>query len=734
VEYENYNLSVTAAYRAAKIKELMPEADVTVFLSDYRGFGKGHYRQYLKARESGVEFVRAESVKAEPKGKGAVVKYKLGGKDEKREVELVILVTGQKAPATMEKITAVTGITPDERGFCRLRSFSSTETEIPGVFCVGECSGVKGNPETVWEGCALLPEVSAYLGEKNFKPAPPPELRNVSGEVPNVGVFICSCHGTFSERMDLEALRAEAAALPGVGHAEVVEGCCTPPTMKATAERIKESGVNRVVLAVCTPLQKLLKYRKTAMMGGLSPLLLRLVSLREDVIDAHDDPAGMQTKGLSLIRGAVEAAKRASQEPLETDAFTPRALVVGGGLAGLTTAEGIAAGGFDVTLVDRGDHPGGNPAGLDDEQRAYLDELVKRVEGNERITVYVNSSPVAASGYAGNYDVRLETKEGEVVERFGILILATGASEYRPEGFGYGDDDRVMTQRELAGKLAAGERFKGDVVMIQCVGSRIPERPYCSRVCCAQALKNALALREGGAKVTVLYRDMVTYGVEVDLYRRAREAGVEFRRFDEDAYPTVEAGKKGLTVKLADGETLAAKAVVLSVGLVPEAENNEALSAMFGLPLDADGFFDSDANAYPYEEAIKRLTKPFELATNGVFAAGLAHSPRPFEEILLTARDAAGRAMVMLGKKKMPPPNAAFVAGVKDALCMGCGVCVDVCPYGARAIDVRKKVAVVRPFLCDSCGTCVAACPNDASFLRDFTGIQSIATLDAVLS
>jgi heterodisulfide reductase subunit A len=734
VEYENYNLSVTAAYRAAKIKELIPEADVAVLLSDYRGFGKGHYRQYLKAREAGVEFIRAESVEVEPREEGAVVKFERGGKKEDREAELVILVPGQRAPATMEKITAVTGVEPDGRGFCRLRAFSSTETEVPGVFCVGECSGVKGNPETVWEGCALLPEVAGYLGEKNFKPAPAPEIRNVSGEVANVGVFICSCHGTFSERMDLEGLREDVAALPGVGCAEVVEGCCTPPTMKATAEKIKASGANRVVLAVCTPLQKLLKYRKTAMMGGLSPLLLRLVSLREDVVDAHDDPVKMRAKALALIRSAAEAAKRASQEPLPTDAFTSRALVVGGGLAGLVAAEGIAAGGFDVVLAERSDRLGGNPVGLDDGQRAYVAELVKRVEENDRIKVYLNASPTSAKGYAGNYDVKLATAEGEVAERFGVVILATGAREYKPEGFLYGEDGRVVTQRELTEKLAAGEEVTGNVVMIQCVGSRIPERPYCSRVCCAQALENALALRERGVEVTVLYRDMVTYGAEADLYRRAREAGVRFRRFDEDAYPTVEAGKKGLAVKLADGETLTADAVVLSVGVVPDSENNEALSATFGLRLDADGFFDSDANAYPYEEAIKRLTKPFELATNGVYAAGLAHSPRPFEEVLLTARDAAGRAMVMLGKKKMPPPNAVFVAGVKDSLCMGCGVCVDVCPYGARVIDVRKKVAAVRPFLCDSCGTCVAACPNDASFLRDFTGIQSIVALDAVLA
>jgi heterodisulfide reductase subunit A len=270
-------------------------------------------------------------------------------------------------------------------------------------------------------------------------------------------------------------------------------------------------------------------------------------------------------------------------------------------------------------------------------------------------------------------------------------------------------------------------------VMIQCVGSRNAEHPWCSRVCCNQALANALALREKKCEVTVFYRDITSYGKR-NLYAEAKKAGVRFERFDAAAYPTVTSSGSALTVALDGGAEVAADLVVLSTGIVPDEAGNRALSALLGLPLDADGFFDSDANAYPYEEAIKRLTKPFELATNGIFAAGLAHSPRSFDATLLTARDAAGRAVVMLGKKQMPPPNAMYLAGVKEDLCMGCGVCVDACPYEARAIDPRKKVATVRPFLCDSCGSCVAVCPNDASYLRDFAGNQSIAALDAVLT
>jgi len=287
-----------------------------------------------------------------------------------------------------------------------------------------------------------------------------------------------------------------------------------------------------------------------------------------------------------------------------------------------------------------------------------------------------------------------------------------------------------MTQAELQAKMSGGETA-GRVAMIQCIGSRTPEVPYCSRLCCNQALKNAIVLREKGSDVTVFYRDIATYG-KVDYYRLAREAGVRFVRFPDDRYPEVRSNGNGLEV--VNGEMrVQADWVALSTGIVPDAENSQALSRLLNYPLDYEGFFSTDISCYPYEEAIKKLTKPFELASNGIFPVGLAHSPRSFEETILTAKDAAGRVLVVIGKKKMPPPNKMFVADVHESLCMGCGLCVDVCPYGARYIDEVEKVARVHPFLCDSCGSCVAICPNDASYLRDFMGQQSIAALDALL-
>jgi heterodisulfide reductase subunit A len=326
--------------------------------------------------------------------------------------------------------------------------------------------------------------------------------------------------------------------------------------------------------------------------------------------------------------------------------------------------------------------------------------------------------------------VVVDAPAGPVPVDTGVIFVATGAREYRPGGFLYGQDPRVMTQTELQARMSDGDTA-GRVAMIQCVGSRTSEVPYCSRLCCNQALKNAIALREKGSEVVVFHRDIATYG-KVDYYRLAGEAGVRFVRFPDDRYPEVRSNGNGLEV-VSGEQRVQADWVALSTGIVPDAENSQALSRLLNYPLDYEGFFSSDISNYPFEEAIKKLTKPFELAGNGIFPVGLAHSPRSFEETILTAKDAAGRVLVVIGKQKMPPPNSMFVAEVHESLCMGCGLCVDVCPYGARYIDEFERVARVRPFLCDSCGSCVAICPNDASYLRDFMGQQSIAALDALL-
>jgi len=737
VEYEPYNASVTAVYRAVRLKEILPESEVTVFLRDYRGTGKGHHAWYRKALDAGVRIQRAESLSIAPSAASeqATITYGTSSGDTREEtVELAILVTGQSPPSWMEELSRVTGVQADDHGFCRLRPFSCCETDVDGIFAVGELTGPKGNPETVWDGCAAVTEMRRYLGGKNLTPGPSPSLRDVSGEHASVGVFVCNCFGQFDDRMDLPGLVERAQALPGVGHAEIIEGCCTGPTIKATAERIEASGVNRAILATCTPLQKKGKFNKAVMTAGLSPLLCEYLRFREDVIQVHSDPEQMLSKSLALIRGAVERVKRGRHASPPVDAFTGRALVVGGGVAGLTAATEIAANGYPVALVERQETLGGRMAHMTEPQQAYVKDLIAEVEASDTINCYTGAEVAAVDGYAGNYRVRIQYPEGFITVDAGVVFLATGAQEATPHGFLYGEDPDVMTQTELEARLRHGYSVDR-VAMIQCVGSRTPEVPYCSRLCCNQALENALALREAGSDVTVFYRDMATYGKE-DLYRQARELDVAFVRFadGDDAlrYPEVQRNGAGLEVVSRD-RRVGADWVVLSAGIVPDAENNRALSQLFNHPVDYEGFFSTDISNYPFEEAIKKLTKPFELASNGIFPVGLAHSPRSFDETILTAKDAVGRALVVIGKEKMPPPNKMFVAGVYDALCMGCGICVDVCPYGARVIDEREKVARVRPFLCDSCGSCVAICPNNASYLQDFKGQQSIAALDALV-
>lgn len=735
-EYENYNLSVSAVYRAVRLKELLPDAEVTIFLRDYRGMGKKHYRWYQKAKAAGVGVVKAQQLRvATRKNQPVNIEYEENGTSGSREVELAILVTGQRPPVLMEPLSHICGIRADDQGFCRTRDFSSCETDVDGIFGVGEFTGPKGNPETVWEGCAVLTEALEYLGEPNFQRAAPPPLKDFRGQKPRVGVFICSCFGTFEERMDLEALQKRTEQLPGVVHAEIITACCTPPTIKETAEKIKKSGVNRVVLAVCTPLQKLLKYRKTVMMAGLNPLLTEYVRLREDVINVHQDPDRMLEKALALIWVGIERVRRGTQLAPPTDAFTPHALVIGGGLSGLAAAAGIASGGFPVTLVERSDTLGGQAETLVPAQKKYLRKLIKKVSASSNITIHHQAALKEVTGYAGNFKAAIGTPDGDLVVEAGVIVLATGAREVRTDGFLHGRDPRVVTQLELRKRLADDPGTPGKtsrVAMIQCIGSKDQEHPYCSRVCCPQALEQAIALRKRQAEVTLYYRDMTVYGAD-DLYRQAIKKGVAFVRFDGRQYPQVKKKKDGLEVAMADGRKASFDLVVLSTGIVPDREGNEALSALLDYPLDEDGFFDSDANAYPYEEAIKRLTKPYEWATNCIFPVGLAHSPGGFDECLLTARDAAGRALTILGKKRMPPPNAMYLAAVKESLCMGCGICVDACMYSARHIDPLRKVAVVHPFLCDSCGSCVAICPNDASYLTDFKSSQPIAALDVLL-
>ena len=746
IEYEPYNCSISAIYRAHKIKEILPQTEVTIFLKEFKGFGKGHYRWYEKTLNEGVNIIRADSLEIKKASDENInIEYVLGEQQRNLEVNLVILITGQKPPTLIEKLSKITGIEAEEHGFCKKLPFTCAKTTKEGIFAIGEFTGPKGNPETVWEGYGAAVEILDFLGSPNFSPPSPPSLRDVKGEEVKVGVFICSCFDEFNKYLDLETLAERVKKLPKVTHVEIIKACCTPPTIKETAEKIKASGVNRVVLAVCTPLQKLLKFRRTVMMAGLNPLLAEFLRLREDVIRVHQDKEAMLEKAFALIASGVEKVKQAEAAPSPVDTFDGTALVIGGGIAGLEAALCIAKRGFTVSLVEKNDELGGLSKHLKKDLKGndianYVEKLIKEVKENQNINVYLNAEINNIYGYAGHYYAEIKDKENTIHSvHAGVIILATGAKEFNPKGlFLYGEDTRVITQRELEKRLEENAVSAKNVVMIQCVGSRNKEYPYCSRICCAQAIKNALILKEKGIDVTILYRDLTLYGFKEDYHKKALEKGIKFIRFDAQKYPEVKAKDGKLEVQVYDiakekDISLEADLVVLSVGIVPNVENNKRLARLLNYKLDQDGFFDTDTNAYPYEEAIKKIMKPFELSSNGIFPIGLAHSPRDFEETILTAKDAVGKILTFLAKKKLPAPNAMFVSAVKESKCMGCGICVEVCPYNAREIDEERGIARVRPFLCDACGACVVACPSEAAYLRSARGEMMIPSIDALL-
>ena len=746
LEYENCNASAQAVYRANKIKEMYPDIDVFLFCRDYKCYGKGHCRMYERAQNNGVRIVRTEKLAILPANEGTnTISFQACGTDMEKTVDMTILITGQRPPSTMKRLSEICGVTAESHGFCDIMPFTCAKTLVNGVFAVGEFTSPKGNPETIWEGYGPLREITSWLGEKSVQKPLSPALRTVSHEKACTGVFICSCFGAFLDKMDLESLLNRVKSFHHVAHAEIVNGCCTPASIQETVVKIKESGVNRVVLAVCTPTQKMMKFRKTVMMAGLNPLLSEFLRLREDVIQVHTDPAKMEDKAAAMIYAAAAKLKTARAMPTLMDNMGSSVLIIGGGASGLEAARYLGAAGYDVHVAEKTDHVGGMADILtkdleDHDIGQYMAQLVDDIARDAHITVYTNTTVTDVSGYAGNFHARLETKGTETVAVDpAIVIVATGALEAKTGQYGYGKDERVMTQLEFEQKLAHNEVTGGHVAMIQCVGSRNPKKPYCSRICCSDALKNALILRKLGIEVSILYRDMNTYGFKDDYLHVAKEKGVSFLRFDEDQYPKLKTTDAGLTIRVTDIATgkekeVVADYLVLSTGMEPNRENNAAFSALFDLKLDDDGFFDVESCACPYEDASKRIMKPFELSSNGVFVVGTAHSPRSFMESVMMARQAAGKAMVILPAAKMSSPNAMYVSEVDTARCTGCGLCVTVCPYHAREIDSIRKIAVVRPFLCDSCGTCVVACPSSAAFLRDQREDQLIRSIDGLLA
>jgi len=762
-----YCSSVCCMYaikEAVIAKEHAHGVEPTIFYMDMRCFGKDFDKYYERARdEYGVRFVRSRVAKVDRLEDGTLDVAFVTEDDclQHEAFDLVVLSVGIEPSKGTRELIEKLELRRGEGGFCYTPEFAPLTTSREGIYVCGAASGPKDIPETVVQASAAASEAGRLLAParnsltrvKEY----PPEI-DVSGDPPRVGVFVCHCGINIAGTVDVEAVEEYARGLPYVVYAGRNLFTCSQDTQDSMKAIIKEHHLNRVVVASCTPRTHEPLFQETIHEAGLNPYLFTLANIRDQCSWVHMRlPAEATEKAKDLVRMAV--ARSVQSRPLHGQPLpvTHSALVIGGGVTGLVAALNMAGQGYEVFLVEREAELGGNARHVrrtlrTPDVQSVLAELIEQVGQTPRIKVFTNATVKQTDGFVGSFQsVIAQGANGqqptEATIEHGVIILATGAQERTTTQYLCGQDSRVMTQRELEealadDRLALAEDRPSTVVMIQCVESRTEEHPYCSRVCCSQALKNAITLKERrpDTNVVILYRDIRSYGLREKYYQRARDLGVLFVRYDlkpdesgNGGLPRVEARDGALVVGAFDpitqqDLTFEADVLALSVGIGPR-DDAEQLATMLKVPLNAEEFF---------LEAHMKL-RPVEFATEGILLAGMAHGPKFIEESIAQAEAAVSRACTVLAKEELM--SVGTVAHVDQVCCVACGDCVAICPF--NAIDlVNKEVtrrnwkdcAEVNLALCKGCGTCAAACRSGCVTLDGFDDMQIMAQIGALVS
>lgn len=728
-----------AVKQAVLAAERMPGLVPVIHCMDLRAVGKGYERYVREAERKGRVVVAHGGVSSvrELPGSRDLLLGTAGGNG--RPVELtydaVVLSTGFMAPAGGAELAAALGISLEDGGWCRTDPVFTTRTGLPGVFVAGAFGGPRDIPETTVEACAAVAEAAslAAWGETTPEDSDKTVDRAAGDQEPRIGVVLCRCRGAVGGTVDLAAVAARAGGLKGVCSALVVDDACIDAARRELAEGAKGAGANRLVFAGCAGRKAEPVAMDIAGEAGIDPGLIVTANLLEQCAMVHrGDPKGATARGIDAVAMAVERAMRADPAPRFEAKMGRTVLVVGGGPAGMTASLRLADLGFAVELVERSGLLGG---GLRDgsifcagpwTHGEILEDLVGRVGSNPAIRVHLDAEPVASTrGNSGFATTVRDSSGDETTLVHESLIVATGGHEAAPAGWGLGEDSRVTTQRGLERMLEEADPALGrcaTVAMIQCAGSRDEVRPWCSRTCCTRACANAIRLLEAApaTKLFVLHRDVRTTGRREGLYREARSRGAIFVRMEGAVGPTVAYGEGGVTVSTTDRATgrpfeIAADLVVLSNGMEPH--DNRALASVFGLPLDADGFF---AEANP-------KSAPLDALHRGVFLCGLGRMPDDLAGIIASGEAAAARAAAFLAQGMAEAVSHRVT--VSRRLCSGCALCVAACPYGARALDQEGK-ATVSELLCRGCGSCAAVCRNGATRQANFGKGLMMAVID----
>jgi heterodisulfide reductase subunit A-like polyferredoxin len=558
-----------------------------------------------------------------------------------------------------------------------------------------------------------------------------PDERDIAGEEPRIGVFVCRCGTNIARVVGVPAVVDYAKTLPGVVHVEENLYTCSSDTQEKISETIVKYGLNRVVVASCTPRTHEPLFQDTLRDAGLNKYLFEMANIRDQCSWVHTDKEQATYKAEDLVRMAV--ARAGTLEPLEERAFqvVQKSLVIGGGLTGVTAALSVANQGFECYLVEKQDVLGGIANdihyALGKDPKAYLAKQIEMAKKHPKITLFTGAQVDDFKGHVGNYEASVVQGDKKHTLKFGAVIVAIGGKEYKPTEYNYNDSDQIMTQLEFEQKVTADPDYAkslDQVAMIQCVGSREEDHMYCSRVCCQEAVKNALKIKEANpdAGVYILYRDMRTYGFEELHYQKARDLGVVFLRWDPETRPEVTADGS-LTVTVFDeilqrNVKLNPDVLLLSAGIRP-ADDMGIVSSTLKVPINADGYF---------LEAHMKL-RPLDFPTEGMFLAGLAHAPKTISECINQGKGAAARAATVISKDKMYIPGTISV--VNPDRCAACLTCARLCPYGVPEVG-EDGVAYIEPAACQGCGVCAGACPRKAIDLQHYKDGQVISKVEVL--
>lgn len=711
------------------------DLECTIFYMDMRTHGKDFERFYENAKKAGVRFVRSRVHTIDPVHESDDLSVRFvaeNGELQNETFDMIVLSIGlQTHPETMA-LAKKLDLELTAGNFCKTETFDPVATSRQGIYVCGSFQGPKDIPQSVVDASAAASAAGEELSDARNTRTKTAEVvpeTNVQGDRPRIGVFVCRCGINIAGVVNVPAVRDYAATLPFVEYVTDNLYSCSQDTQEAMTQIIKQKNLNRVVVAACTPKTHEPLFQETLLNAGLNKYLFEMSNIRNQDSWVHKNNPELATeKAKDLVRMAV--SKVALMQPLEEAELeiNQTAMVIGGGITGMTAARSLSKQGYETHLIEKGTHLGGQAVHIfktaaGDDVQKKLKQLVGEIEKDKKVHVHLETEINQVEGFVGNFKSTLANGNGEKELEHGIAVMATGGTSYQPEEYSYGKDPRILTSLELDRKFIEKDgslKKATSAVFIQCVGSREPDRPYCSRVCCTHSIDNALELKKinPDMNVYILYRDIRTYGEKEYLYREAREKGIIFIRYSLDNKPDLSIKKGRITIHALDhvlGRPVEIEAdlVTLASAVIPN--KSEALAKFFKVPLNDDGFF------------VEKHAKlgPSEFATDGVFLCGLAHYPKPIDESISQGKAAASRAVTLLARKNIF--TSGNVAATEPMNCSSCGVCVSVCPYSAPSFTEEGPFtgkAEINPILCKGCGLCVASCRSGAIHLNGFDNNQ----------